>query len=160
MPGKTNSIIAGSLIIVAVLYLLISSTGDAAHYYLTIEEARQLDAAGQQRDLTVSGAVMGESIVYDELGATLTFTIIQIPSDPREVERAEDLEQVIRAALRDPTAPTLEVVYHGSRPDMLRHEAQAILYGRMSEDGRFHADELRLKCPSRYEEALPEQATE
>lgn len=160
MQGKTNFIVAGSLIVVAVLYLLISSTGDAAHYFLTVEEARQLDAAGQQRDLTVSGAVRGESIVYDGPGATLTFTIVQIPGDPRAVERAGGLEQVIRATLRDPTAPTLDVVYHGSRPDMLRHEAQAILYGRMGEDGRFHADELRLKCPSRYEEALPEQAAE
>ncbi len=160
MQGKTNFIVAGALIIVAVLYLLISSTGDAAHYYLTVEEALQLDAAGQQRDLTLSGAVLGESIVYDDLGATLTFTIVQIPGDPQEVERAGGIEPVISASLRDTTAPTLDVVYHGSKPDMLRHEAQAILYGRMGEDGRFHADELRLKCPSRYEEALPEQATE
>jgi cytochrome c-type biogenesis protein CcmE len=160
VQGKTNFIIAGSLIVVAVLYLLISSTGDAAHYFLTVEEVHQLDATERQRDLTVSGAVLGESIEHDDLGAMLTFTIVQIPGDPREVERAGGLEQVIRAALRNPTAPTLDVVYHGSKPDMLRHEAQAILYGRMGEDRRFRADELRLKCPSRYEEALPEQATE
>jgi len=30
--------------------------------------------------------------------------------------------------------------------------------GRMGEDGVFYADELLLKCPSRYEEGVPSQA--
>ncbi len=152
MQNKTTFIVAGLLITAAVLYLLISSTGSSAHYYLTIEEVRALDAAAQQRAITVSGAVLGESIVHDELGTLLTFTIVQIPGDPREIERAGGLEQVLHAAAQDPTAPTLEIVYHGSKPDMLRHEAQAIVRGRLGEDGRFYADELLLKCPSRYEE--------
>ncbi len=158
MQNKTTFIAAGLLITAAVLYLLISSTGSAAHYYLTIEEVRALDAAAQQRPaatqraITVSGAVLGESIVHDELGTLLTFTIVQIPGDPREIERAGGLEQVLHAAVQDSTAPMLEIVYHGSPPDMLRHEAQAIVRGRLGEDGRFYADELLLKCPSRYEE--------
>ncbi len=160
MQGKTTFLVAGLLIVAAVAYLLVSSTDSTAHYYLTVEEVRRMDAAGQRRDVTVSGAVLGESIVYDDLGTTLTFTIIQIPGDPREVARAGGAEQVIAAAVRDPAAPTLDVVYSGSKPDMLRHEAQAILRGRLGDDGRFYADEIRLKCPSRYQEALSEQAVE
>ena len=30
--------------------------------------------------------------------------------------------------------------------------------GHIDENGVFHADELLLKCPTRYEEAVPEQA--
>jgi cytochrome c-type biogenesis protein CcmE len=30
--------------------------------------------------------------------------------------------------------------------------------GHLGDDGIFYADELFLKCPSRYEEAIPEQA--
>ncbi|HNT74236.1 MAG TPA: cytochrome c maturation protein CcmE [Anaerolineae bacterium] len=159
MQSKTTFTIAGLLILAAVLYLLINSTGDAAHYYLTVEEVRRLDAAAQQRAITVSGAVLGGSIVYDEVGV-LNFTIVQLPGDPREMERAGGLEQAIHAAMNDPDAPTLEIVYRGSPPDMLRPEAQAIVSGRLSADGRFYADELRLKCPSRYEETPPTQAAE
>ncbi len=151
MQNKSTYLIAGVLIVAAVLFLLISSTGSSAHYYLTIEEVRALDAA-TPRAITVSGAVLGESIVYDAPGAELRFTIVQIPADPREVERAGGIEQALHAAAQDPAAPRLEIVYRGSPPDMLRHEAQAIVRGRLGADGRFYAEELLLKCPSRYEE--------
>ncbi|MCX6070310.1 MAG: cytochrome c maturation protein CcmE [Chloroflexi bacterium] len=40
----------------------------------------------------------------------------------------------------------------------LRDEAQAILTGRMGDDGVFQASELLLKCPTRYEEEIPLQS--
>ena len=46
----------------------------------------------------------------------------------------------------------------GSSAYSLRNEAQAIMTGHMGEDGVFYAEELLLKCPTRYEEAVPEQA--
>jgi cytochrome c-type biogenesis protein CcmE len=50
------------------------------------------------------------------------------------------------------------VVEGQPKPDLLRNEAQAIMTGRMGEDGAFHATELLLKCPTKYEEAVPQQA--
>jgi len=41
---------------------------------------------------------------------------------------------------------------------LLRNEAQAIMTGRVGEDGVFYATELLLKCPTKYEEAVPGQA--
>ena len=52
----------------------------------------------------------------------------------------------------------MKVVYVGPKPDLLRNEAQAIMTGHLSADGVFYAEELLLKCPTRYEEAVPEQA--
>jgi cytochrome c-type biogenesis protein CcmE len=52
----------------------------------------------------------------------------------------------------------MTVVYVGVKPDLLRNEAQAIVTGSVGADGVFHAEELLLKCPTRYEEAVPEQA--
>jgi cytochrome c-type biogenesis protein CcmE len=49
-------------------------------------------------------------------------------------------------------------VYVGPRPDLLRDEAQAIVTGHLGEDGVFYADELLLKCPTRYQEEVPLQA--
>jgi cytochrome c-type biogenesis protein CcmE len=46
----------------------------------------------------------------------------------------------------------------GAKPDLLRGEAQAIMTGKLGDDGVFYADELLLKCPTKYEEAVPEQA--
>jgi cytochrome c-type biogenesis protein CcmE len=45
-------------------------------------------------------------------------------------------------------------------PDLLQDEAQAIMTGLLGDDGVFYADELLLKCPTKYEEAVPGQASE
>jgi cytochrome c-type biogenesis protein CcmE len=60
----------------------------------------------------------------------------------------------------DPNANRVDVVYIGPMPDLLRHEAQAIVTGRLGEDGVFNADELLLKCPTRYEDEIPAQVEE
>jgi cytochrome c-type biogenesis protein CcmE len=52
----------------------------------------------------------------------------------------------------------MQVIYTGVKPDLLRHEAQAIMTGQLGDDGIFHAEELLLKCPTKYEEAVPEQS--
>lgn len=158
MAGKGKFIFAGLLILAAVVYLIISNTGSTAHYFLTVEELRAMGDRAMGRNLTVSGAVLGESIVYDPTIPRVTFTIIQVPADPKEVERAGGLAAVLHAAVNDPDAPRLEVVYNNVKPDLLKHESQAIIRGHLGEDGRFYADEVLLKCPTRYQEAVPEQA--
>jgi cytochrome c-type biogenesis protein CcmE len=44
------------------------------------------------------------------------------------------------------------------KPDLLQHEAQAILTGQLDSNGVFQVSELLLKCPSRFEEAGPDQS--
>lgn len=158
MAGKGKFIFAGLLILAAVVYLIVSNTGSTARYFLTIEELRAMGDRAVGRNLTVSGAVLGDSIVYDPSIPRVTFTIVQVPADPKEVERAGGLAAVLHAAVNNPNAPRLEVVYNNVKPDLLKHESQAIIRGRLGEDGRFYADEVLLKCPTRYQEAVPEQA--
>jgi cytochrome c-type biogenesis protein CcmE len=79
------------------------------------------------------------------------------PGDPKELERAGGLAAVLHAAVSDPDAPRLGIVYDDVKPDLLQHEAQAIVRGRLGEDGRFYADDVLLKCPTRYEEEIPDQ---
>ena len=161
MQGKGKFLFAGLLIVAAVVYLIVSSTGSTAHYFLTIEELHAME--GDQvtgRNITISGAVLGDTIVYDTSVPRVTFTIVQIPGDPREVERAGGLAAVLHDAVSNPDAPRLEIVYDDVKPDLLQHEAQAIIRGQLGGDGRFYADEVLLKCPTRYEEEIPEQAGE
>lgn len=58
----------------------------------------------------------------------------------------------------NPEAARMRVVYIGPKPDLMRDQAQAILTGHLGEDGIFYADEVLLKCPTRYKSALPEQS--
>jgi cytochrome c-type biogenesis protein CcmE len=81
-----------------------------------------------------------------------------VPGDNKEIEAQGGLAAVLHAAVSDPSRPRLQVVYQGVKPDLLRDEAQAIMTGKLGEDGVFYAEELLLKCPTKYEEALPEQS--
>jgi cytochrome c-type biogenesis protein CcmE len=160
MQNNAKFVVAGLLIAAAVVYLIVSSTGSSAHYFLTVDELRAMGEEALERNITVSGAVLGDTIVYDPSVPRVTFTIVQVPGDPDEVERAGGLATVLHEAVNDPDAPRLEIVYEDVKPDLLQQEAQAILRGRLGEDGRFYADELLLKCPTRYEEDVPDQVEE
>lgn len=156
--GRLKFIIGGLLIFAAVVYLIISSTQASAQYFLTVEELVTKGDSVAGRDLRISGAVIGDSIQYDPQTLTLTFTIAHVPGDNKEIEAQGGLAEVLHQAVVDPSRQQINVVYVGVKPDLLRNEAQAIMTGRMGDDGKFHADELLLKCPTKYEEAVPDQS--
>jgi cytochrome c-type biogenesis protein CcmE len=155
--GRGKFLIGGLLIIAAVVYLIVSSTQANAQYFLTVEEMASKATDG--RDVRVSGAVIGDSIQYDPQALTLSFTIADVPGDNKVIEAQGGLAAVLHAAVIDPNRPRMKVVYSGPKPDLLRDEAQAIMTGHMGTDGVFYADELLLKCPTKYEEAVPSQVT-
>lgn len=155
---RLKFLIGGLLIVAAVIYLIITSTQASAQYFMTIAE---LDEKGSQvvgRNLRVSGAVIGDSIQYDPQTLTLRFTVAHVPGDNKEIEAQGGLAAVLHSAVSDPARPRLQVVYQGVKPDLLHDESQAIITGKLGEDGMFYAEELLLKCPTKYEEALPEQS--
>lgn len=155
---RPKFIVGGLIILAAVIYLIVSATRSSAEYFMTVQELRAEGQAALGRNLRVSGAVIGDSIEYDAETLTLRFEIADIPGDNAEIEAQGGLAEVLHAAVMDPTRARLTIVYTGPRPDLLQNEAQAIVTGRLGEDGLFHADEVLLKCPTRYEEALPQQA--
>ena len=157
--GRTKFLIGGLLIVAAVVYLIASSTQASAQYYLTIDELAEKGESVRGRDLKISGAVDGDSIVYEPDTLTLRFTVANVPADLDAIEESGGLAEVLHQAVSDPTARRLQVVYVGVKPDLLRNEAQAILTGRMDDDGVFQASELLLKCPTRYEEEVPLQSS-
>lgn len=158
MVNRAKFLIGGLLIFAAVVYLIISSTQANAQYFLTIDEmfARQTEMQG--RELRVSGAVLGDTIQYDPQTLTLTFDVAHVPGDNAEIEAQGGLAQALFLAVNDPTRARVTVIHNGPKPDLLRGEAQAIMTGKLGENGIFYADELLLKCPTKYEEAVPKQA--
>lgn len=155
--GRAKFIIGGLLIIAAVVYLIASSLQSSSQYFLTVKELQDKGAAITGRDVRVSGAVVGDSIQYDSNTLTLRFLVANTPGDQKEVDRLGGLAAVLHQAVTDPKAPRMQVVYQGVKPDLLRGEAQAIMTGKMGQDGVFTAEELLLKCPTKYEDAVPNQ---
>jgi cytochrome c-type biogenesis protein CcmE len=156
--SRTKFIIGGFLIIAAVVYLIASSTQANAQYFLTVDEVYTKGDQISDRDLRISGAVVGDTIEYDLETLTITFEIAHIPGDNDEIDAQGGLATVLNKAVTDPNSKRLSIVYVGPKPDLLKNEAQAIMTGRLGEDGKFHADELLLKCPTKYDDAVPEQA--
>jgi len=155
--GRIKFIVGGLLIVAAIVYLIYSSTAASAQYFLTVEEVAQQGDDVYDRELRISGAVIGDTIEYDPQTLTLKFTVAHIPGDNAEIEEQGGLALVLHDAVENPGA-LLEVEHNGPMPDLLQNEAQAIMTGHLGEDGVFYADELLLKCPTKYEEAVPEQA--
>lgn len=150
-------VVGGLLILAAVVYLIASSTVAGAQYFFTIDElmARGEEAVGTPARVT--GAVIGETIEFDADTLTLTFDVAHMPADDELLNDEGGLALALYQAVNDPTRTRMTVVYVGPQPDLLQNEAQAIVTGQLGADGVFYADELLLKCPTRYEEAAPEQ---
>ena len=161
-PRKGNSlkfIIGGGVIVAAIIFLMVSSLQANVQYFLTVDEVIEKEQTGDLagRNIRVSGAVLGDSIEYDGETLNLSFTIVHVPADNQLVEEEGGLAGALHNAVMDPNRTQLQVVYNGPMPDLLQNEAQAILTGELLANGVFEADELLLKCPTKYEGAVPEQ---
>jgi cytochrome c-type biogenesis protein CcmE len=156
---KINKFFIGGLLILgAVVFLIWNAAASTSEYFMTIDELQAKGAKMVNKNLRASGAVVGDSIQYDAQSLTLTFEVAQVPGDNAEIEKEGGLAVVLHAAVIDPSRNRMKVVYVGPKPDLLRNEAQAIMTGHVDAAGVFHADELLLKCPTKYQEAVPNQA--
>ncbi|PKO14154.1 MAG: hypothetical protein CVU39_15275 [Chloroflexi bacterium HGW-Chloroflexi-10] len=156
--NQAKFIIGGALIIAAIILLIVVNTQAGAQYFLTVDELMERQAEMVDREIRISGAVIGDTIVYDTDNIVIEFTVAHVPGDNAEIESAGGLALVLHNAVENPSLNRLKVVYEGVMPDLLRNEAQAIMTGKLDADGIFHAEELLLKCPTKYEEAVPDQS--
>lgn len=152
--SRWQYLVGGILILVAVGYLIISSTLSGARFFITVNEVMS-DPQYAGQSVRITGAVIGDTIFYDPENLLIEFSVAHIAED------TGDLAQALHVAANDPGAQRLQVrVENQVRPELLQHEAQAIMTGYLGEDGIFHVSELNLKCPSRFMEGAPDQAVE
>jgi cytochrome c-type biogenesis protein CcmE len=159
LKKKNTKLIIGIVIIVAaVVYLIVSSTISQSQYFKTVEELQSNQTQYLGKNVRMSGVVLGDTIVYDPQTLELTFQVAQIPGDHRVIEQMGGMSVVLAQAAHDPKLPKMTVHYKGPRPDLLKDEAQAIMTGSLDASGVFQANELLLKCPSKYQSELPDQS--
>jgi cytochrome c-type biogenesis protein CcmE len=156
-PQHRKFLLGGILIVVAIIYLIASTTYSTSHYYYTVDELNSKGAAAVGENVRISGAVLGKSIIYNPDSLELRFTIAHVPGQQREVDAQGGLAAVLHQAVSDSNATRLDVTHNGPMPDLLRNEAQAIMDGYLNDDGIFVANTLLLKCPTKYDDELPEQ---
>ncbi len=152
--------VGGLIIFTAMVYLIISATKATAQYFLTVEELTSKGQSILGRNVRISGAIIGKSIEFNPKQLILTFDIADIPGDNAEIEAQGGLAKVLHNAVTEPGRKTLHVKYLGPKPDLLRNEAQAIITGHLTNDGTFLAEELLLKCPTKYEDSIPDQTNQ
>lgn len=137
---KPKYLLGISLIAVAAIFLIVTSMTASAQYFYTVDALRAKGQSAIDQSVRVSGAVINESVTFEvrENQPYLEFDI----ADPEKIGSQQPLR----------------IVYNGPKPDLI-HEphAQAIVEGRLGADGKFYADNLLLKCPTRYEEQFPNQ---
>lgn len=140
-------VIGGLVIVAAIAFLIISQTSLGAQYFITVEELLSSSKYVGQT-VRISGAVVGETINYDAKNLIIQFSIAHVPQE------GDNQGEALYQAANNPNALKLPIrIENQVKPDLLKHEAQAILTGKLGSDGVFHATEILLKCPSRFQDA-------
>lgn len=149
-------LVIGLALIGLVGFLLVNGMA-TGRYYMTVDElVSNTDNVG--KNIRVAGAVDGDTIVFDPATQILTFTVVNIPNDNDTINESGGLGQVLHDALNNPNTTRMEISWKNAEmPDLLQHEAQAIMTGTLDSNGVFHAEEVLLKCPTRYSDEAPSQ---
>lgn len=84
---------------------------------------------------------------------------VQVKGYPNHVTARIDMEkQAFCFTLRDDTGATMDVIYRGAKPGNFEQAESVVAIGHY-EAGVLEADQLLVKCPSKYEAEYPD-ATE
>ncbi len=76
---------------------------------------------------------------------------VQVKGKRIEGSEFYDLQRkVLMFRMKDDSGEEFEVVYHGVKPANLEQATEVVVVGRY-EDGKFLADKLLVKCPSKYQ---------
>jgi cytochrome c-type biogenesis protein CcmE len=134
--NRIKFIVGGLLAAAAVIFLLVNAISGNTQLYVTVDEYFADQAAMTGRDLRVSGRVLGDSIQFTQIDATTSRLEFDIVDD-----------------LNNPGQRLHIVAMNEPMPDLLQHEAQAIVEG-TGNGSEFQSNPggLFLKCPTKYQE--------
>ncbi|WP_188453325.1 cytochrome c maturation protein CcmE [Virgibacillus oceani] len=128
MSKRVKIVVVAGLFFGIIGMLVYTSIGNAATFYMTVDELEANQAGAVGKPIKVSGKIVGESINFDQDKILLTF----------ELRNKVDTYRV-------------PIRYEGVKPDTLNDGWEAIVEGELTSDGTLIASELLVKCPSKYE---------
>ena len=126
MLEKKRFIIGGTLIIIAIVFLIVLGLKSGATYYYEVSELLAQEPSLAGKTVRVTGEVASD--VEHEVGK-LRFRIIDTASQNT----------------------TLPVVYQGPLPDTFQAGRDIVVEGKYTSGGVFEATTIITKCPSKYQ---------
>ena len=127
MSSAMKFLIGGVVVVVVIGVLIATSFSGSTSDYLKIAAVKAL-GPDQTRNSRVAGEIVPNSVKWNTKDLHLTFDI------------------------KDETGQ-LAISYHGPQPDMLVDAVEAVVIGKYDPAAQvFEAEELLMKCPSKYEE--------
>lgn len=121
------------LVVIAVCVAIVMVTAGDASSYVTFKEAQEMASAGQDKMIHVVG-----QLKKDERGE-----IIGLAPAPDKLS--------VSFIMVDQNGEEQEVFYNEPMPADLVRSEQTVVIGSYHND-RFIADQILLKCPSKYQE--------
>ena len=119
-------LVAATVLVLAVGFLVFNAMGSSMAYYQTIGELRE-----SGKDVTGDRIRVGGDVV------------------PGSIERV-GLDDEIRFTVTD-GEQTMDMVYSEVVPDIFKDDVEVVAEGYVRPDGVFQAETLLTKCPSRFE---------
>jgi cytochrome c-type biogenesis protein CcmE len=126
MRFKKRYLIGGGIIVLAVAYLITLSLGNSVSYYLTVSEFADKSDELYDTRVRVIGNIVDGSVQWNADDVELEFTVTE-------------------------GGATLPVLYNGARPSGFEPGSDILVEGKLQPDEVFLADQLILRCPSKYE---------
>jgi cytochrome c-type biogenesis protein CcmE len=127
-----KSHIIGIVVIAIAVFVIISTAGDASTY-VNFDEAKALSESGQNNKVHVVGQLkknaQGEILGVEPSEDKLTVTFLMVDNEQK----------------------TNKVFYNQPMPPDLKQSEQVVVIGKYKDDV-FYANQILLKCPSKYEE--------
>jgi cytochrome c-type biogenesis protein CcmE len=126
MKLKKRYLFGGGIVILAIAYLITLSLGSSVSYYLTVSELMNGNDEMYNNRVRVIGNIVDDSVEWNAEKVELKFAISE-------------------------GGETLPVVYNGARPAGFEPGSDILVEGELQPDKQFLADQLILRCPSKYE---------
>ena len=114
-------VIGGLLILGAVIFLIWNAAAGTSEFFMTVDELSLKGPDIVNKNLRVSGAVIGDTIQYDADSLTLTFEVAHVPADGPELETEGGLAEALHQAVMDPSRARMTVGL-GLRPRIFRRK--------------------------------------
>ena len=107
--------------------------GGSAFLKTTVQYVSIEEAGSSPRTVQVMGKIDFEQVAYDKDASRLQFVIYDAEAESKV------------------GAVTLPVVYYGVVPGNFDQATSVVLKGKPDEAGQFVADQMLIKCPSKYQ---------
>jgi cytochrome c-type biogenesis protein CcmE len=121
-------LVATSVIVASIAFLVVTAMGNTAVYYLTVSELQAAGTSIYDQPVRVAGQVVPGSIQRDPTTLLVHFSAYD-------------------------HSGSVPVTYKGVLPDIFADNLEVVVEGKYGKDGVFTAGTLLAKCPSKFESA-------